>query len=561
MPSFCKYFFLTFCVLQTATAQWTSDSSVNTQVSPFGMSPIVTTDGNGGAIVFFYDGSGTRAYIQRIDKNGYLRWGNGSPVRVGGYLKNQGPTAICSDGLGGANLQYVETDKTDPPDTGRTLVFTNRIDSNGTLLWSGATGINLGYELFNGSKPWRFNDYDVPLYKIVSSRKNGYYYTWVDSTHPAGANNERLKIQRINPDGSRAFGEYGLSITTDVLYDAAGDIVSDECGGAYVATSFRIFHFDSTGTNMFPDSGANMGRGIISLTLSKNSNKIICLNTVDYANKNCFMTLVDSVGIIQWDLKVLDSINLFLDIPKVITDGKNNINLFWLKQFSNYDYRIFFLKINEVGDFIPNSQKEIFAVSDSTYIDEFQPVFNNSNSTILILGFGGGNVSHNFKTLKIDSVGNASWDGPVILSTHETDQGYIRAVNQNGKGLIAVWYEIGARNGIYAQNISETGRLGEITIAKIYSDNTFPNECYLNRNYPNPFNSLTVINYQISVTCEVTLEVFDMLGRKIKNLVYANQNAGSYSVVFNTQSEPSGIYICRLTAGSYSKAIKMILLK
>lgn len=556
-----KYIFLLLFLSISLYAQWTSDSSVNTQVSPFGMSPIVTDDGDEGAIVFFYNGTSTRAYVQRIDKNGYVRWNNGVPVRVGGFLKNQNPQAICSDGFGGAYLQYTETDKTNPPDTGRTLVFTNRIDSTGKLLWNGTIGIDLGFELFNGSQPWKFNDYDIPFYKIVSSRKNGYWYAWVDSTHPAGGNNKKLKIQRITSNGSKIFGEYGLFVTPDVPYDAANDIISDNKGGIYVATSFKIFHFDSIGIKLFSDSGTTIGRGIISLQLNKNLNKVVCLNTVDNVYKNCFMTVVDSIGKIQWDKMVLDSIDLFLDKPKVTIDKENNINLFWLKRFSTNDFGILYSKIDTNGNILSDLLKS--AVIEDTTIFRFEVKNGNSNSNVIIWSYnqGDGLSSCLFKVLIVDSAGNKRWEKPIGINIKETSVQSIRSVDDFNNNIIIVWYEVGTRNGIYAQQISRDGKLGQVTTVDYKNASIIPSKNYLEENYPNPFNPSTLITYQISSSSDVTVDVYDMLGRKITNLVHQQQEAGNYSIVFNAQSLPSGIYICRLTVGNYSKSIKMVLLK
>ncbi len=83
----------------------------------------------------------------------------------------------------------------------------------------------------------------------------------------------------------------------------------------------------------------------------------------------------------------------------------------------------------------------------------------------------------------------------------------------------------------------------------------------LNQNYPNPFNPTTVIGYQLPTNSFINLEVYDMLGREIRTLVNERQNAGAHSVSFNAGGLSSGVYIYRLTAGSFVKTKKMILLK
>jgi Secretion system C-terminal sorting domain len=83
----------------------------------------------------------------------------------------------------------------------------------------------------------------------------------------------------------------------------------------------------------------------------------------------------------------------------------------------------------------------------------------------------------------------------------------------------------------------------------------------LSQNYPNPFNPTTNIKYSITKESQVTLKVFDILGREVESLVNQKQAAGSYEVYFNASKLSSGIYIYRITAGDFVQSMKMILIK
>jgi len=93
--------------------------------------------------------------------------------------------------------------------------------------------------------------------------------------------------------------------------------------------------------------------------------------------------------------------------------------------------------------------------------------------------------------------------------------------------------------------------------------NKIPAAYSLSQNFPNPFNPSTVISYQLPVASNVTLKIYDMLGREIATLVDEYQQAGNHNSQFSISnySVPSGIYFYRLTAGDYSSTQKMILLK
>jgi hypothetical protein len=83
----------------------------------------------------------------------------------------------------------------------------------------------------------------------------------------------------------------------------------------------------------------------------------------------------------------------------------------------------------------------------------------------------------------------------------------------------------------------------------------------LAQNYPNPFNPITRIRYQILEPELVTIKVYDVLGNEIETLVQEEKTAGSYEIDFDGSSLTSGIYYYRITAGDFSQAKKMILLK
>ena len=91
--------------------------------------------------------------------------------------------------------------------------------------------------------------------------------------------------------------------------------------------------------------------------------------------------------------------------------------------------------------------------------------------------------------------------------------------------------------------------------------NHTPNSFYLNQNFPNPFNPTTIITYSLPVSSDVTLKIYDVLGRKITTLVDKFQTPGIHTVTYNAAALSSGIYLYKLTAGSFSQTKKLILIK
>lgn len=88
-----------------------------------------------------------------------------------------------------------------------------------------------------------------------------------------------------------------------------------------------------------------------------------------------------------------------------------------------------------------------------------------------------------------------------------------------------------------------------------------PKSFSLSQNYPNPFNPSTRIRYQLPISSNVVLKVYDLLGKEVAVLVNEKQAAGIYEVEWQASSYPSGVYFYRLTAGDYHETKRMVLIK
>ncbi|MBI5401797.1 MAG: M20/M25/M40 family metallo-hydrolase [Ignavibacteriae bacterium] len=88
-----------------------------------------------------------------------------------------------------------------------------------------------------------------------------------------------------------------------------------------------------------------------------------------------------------------------------------------------------------------------------------------------------------------------------------------------------------------------------------------PTKFDMKQNYPNPFNPVTKINYEIPKASFVTLKVFDILGREVASLVNGNMEAGYYAYDFDASTLSSGAYIYKITAGTFEKTMRMMVIK
>ena len=96
--------------------------------------------------------------------------------------------------------------------------------------------------------------------------------------------------------------------------------------------------------------------------------------------------------------------------------------------------------------------------------------------------------------------------------------------------------------------------------------NTLPDEFTLYDNYPNPFNPRTNINYDIPEATDVTLDVYNLMGQRVRTLVSRHHEPGRYSVSWDATNDfgspiASGMYIFKIHAKDFVSIKKMLLMK
>ncbi len=110
-------------------------------------------------------------------------------------------------------------------------------------------------------------------------------------------------------------------------------------------------------------------------------------------------------------------------------------------------------------------------------------------------------------------------------------------------------------------NLTVTKQDGTPIIITDLESAAVPEGFALEQNYPNPFNPSTTINYALPEARDVTLVVYDLLGRRVAMLVNQMQSSGRYSVTFDASRLASGIYFYQLRAGTFVETKKMMFVK
>ena len=119
-----------------------------------------------------------------------------------------------------------------------------------------------------------------------------------------------------------------------------------------------------------------------------------------------------------------------------------------------------------------------------------------------------------------------------------------------------------------SQRIIAAGHNGEILAqtSKTINISNIPEQYLLHQNYPNPFNPTTTIAYDLPEDVFLTLEIYDLLGRKVRTLVNKQIEAGYHKSIWDGRNDfgidlGSGFYFYRVSTANYNKTQKMVLLK
>jgi hypothetical protein len=158
-------------------------------------------------------------------------------------------------------------------------------------------------------------------------------------------------------------------------------------------------------------------------------------------------------------------------------------------------------------------------------------------------------IADGINGIKLFTYSNHAYWGLELAGSYNT-RNYVKSVANVGRNLyLADYYSL------QHLRLEPTGG-----ISYGHSEE-LPIEPYLSPNYPNPFNSSTTIRYTIPIAGPVTLDIYDILGRKVQTLIDIQQRAGEHQAVWEADNISSGIYFYRIQAGDKVVSKPMILLK
>ena len=165
---------------------------------------------------------------------------------------------------------------------------------------------------------------------------------------------------------------------------------------------------------------------------------------------------------------------------------------------------------------------------------------------------------------------NVDWYKPLTTTGFFVSNGmFADLALEAGVNDVTVAWDVWSFDGFEATPSSSGSRELNIHVDEAYASLhgvDLPTEFALHNNYPNPFNPVTNILYDIPEVSDVSLEIYNVMGQRVRTLVQGTQEPGRYQIIWNAtndfgQALSSGMYIYRIQAGDFVSVKKLVLMK
>jgi len=440
--------------------------------------------------------------------------------------------AICETTDGG----FVAAGFTRPVAIDSVDVFVVKVNNLGELQWS---------KIYGGNKTdW--------AYALCPTSNNeclvaGFTQSW-------GQNGD-CYLLKINSDGDTLWTRsYGRQ-----MYDRAMNVI-ETFDGNYVTAGFTEYgengNYDVYLTKMNGNGQINWskslgefsseeGHGVIQVADS--GFVIVGSQTVGTSsNKELMIMKTDSSGNVGW-IKTYggDKNDLARSVKQL--DDNGFIITGYTQSFGVNSYNVYLIRTDENGDTLWTK-----VIGDFTRSEGYDVIKTADNSFIVV-----GDWDSNVLLMKTDINGDTLWTRRYATKSNGSEIG--RSIRQTADGGFVIGGYYNDYPG-YKLYIIKTDSEGLVTGIK-YSDKMLVRNFKLYQNYPNPFNPSTNIKFTIPKAENVTIDIYNTLGQRIKTVLNQKMQTGQHEIEFNAQNLASGIYYYRLEAGAFHDVKKMIFMK
>ena len=455
--------------------------------------------------------------------------------------------------------------------------ITIKYNSNGDVLWTKTYNANGSY--YNDSSPILVLDDSGNVY-LTGSRGTIKYSSngeqqWVVS----GATYIALDKQGNVFTATNIWGSNGYTDILTIKYSNEGiqqwasqyngprdwwdgvcGITTDFKGNIYITgNTIGVSNWGDIVTIMYRTDGSqkwvrffdlyNIDTDDLAFDIISDSkcNVFIAGGSAGFGSYDAIVVKYDSNGSQKWFSRYNNPQNKDDGYRTLSLDNEENVLAVGISDSANSPSKVFVSKINSNnGAFIWVVRNGTFFIRDGPYpyikTDRFGNSFVGVSTTVGDYGI-----------LKISSIGIIKWRS--FYDGQENSDDYINAITIDTSGGIIATGSFGIRGSVWG-----TIKINDINVF-VREQNQNPFSFSLSQNFPNPFNPVTSIRYQLPVDTFVKLQVYNILGEEVAILVNENKQAGNYEQLWDASGFSSGIYLYRLETKSFSETKKLVLLK
>lgn len=554
-------FLMTIFSIGVVNAQWPTKIEDNLEVTHDGNYPLsVLSDGDGGAFLLY----GQSGYINDTIPTNTIwflhidKFGNkvGNEVRISDSDDYQESTKLlrASDGkliVGMVDKEFLYRYE-------YRLIFFERVliqklDTMGNRLWNNGAYVHT-------------DDYSSHSYELISSDDGGCIVSFIAEDTSSVYYELGFKgVQRISSDGSLMWGQDGIkvfegnltTITPKVFKSNSTDVIIANFQNSNSKSNFMkldefgeiVWMTESSSNYFFDDGIEDTQGGLFSIGIENYDNGSF---------KRIFVERLNSMGNYVWEnpVELIDSASILSLVNGVFSNEEIGLLVFWEDTQIDYATQSYFQRVSLDGE-LSFELKEVKPFPGNNFIIDLVA----AEDDIILL-------NDNFIVQKISVAGNKLWEETGVIFSENLDPCFTfpHLITDSNAGCLIFWQK--CLEGIRAKQINRNGELGSVTEVKELNS-TIPTYFAVSKNYPNPFNPITTINFEISKHSNLTVDLYNTLGEKIRTFVFSSLTPGYYSVEIDGNDLSSGMYISNfifsvpnsLNKILFTQQIKMLLIK
>lgn len=442
---------------------------------------------------------------------------------------------------------YIITGSYEPDDEDYSYLLVKKTDLYGKTVWLKTFGTDKNAD--NGS--------DV----IVANDGN---YVVLGNTESYGAGRFDFYLLKLDPNGnliwSKTYGGQYDESASGVLQTSNGEFIM--CGNTKLSASGSrdayVVRADAQGNQLWAKSYGGVGGENASSIIETSDGGFIFAGSTTSNGTDDFQIWIVKIdangnevwskihGGAEWDEAASIS---------ATSDGGYILSGYTLSKGAGAK-DAYLIKVNASGDIIWDK------VFGDVHADEFADAKETPDGGFIAVGysitfFSQQNQFRDLFIVKTNSSGDLVWS-KLIGSDKNEGASSVRITNDGGFVISGSTDSYSKSNNIYLLKFNGAG---EITSVFEDGEEKLLQSFILNQNYPNPFNGQTTIMFTINSPQEISLVLYDLLGREIKVLKQGWYNPGEYLATIDSEYLSSGIYFYSLRAGSNIQTRKMTLIR